>query len=264
MVFIYRRRRTPYMKRRRRFRLARRRKYSLSRRTTVRRRLFGGIPRLAFSRSAGFPEQLNVHLRYNRISNATAAAGAVSVAAVAVYNPNSLSVVDPAAGSHQPMFHDALAGIYERYCVNWFKVTVIVTDNVVNTETTGLAPAAINNNAIRLILQKDIQGGTYSTNANVMTELGKHPDLKWRYINGTTQNRFPSLSIIGRPHVMFQRPKNDDTLSSAFGTSPSALCYVNILIANANDTTASITCYFNVIIDMYATCFDVLENQALN
>lgn len=221
------------------------------------------IPRLSF-RGAGFPQKMNVKLRYDRIVTASAPAGAASVTSVATFNPNSLSIPDPAAGSHQPMFHDNLAAIYEKYRVNFFKVKVIVINNILNVEQLAISPALAGNNVVRLILQRDTIGGTFSTNANVMMELGNHPDIKWRYINAVTIQRLPVLSISGRPSDMFQVAKGEQNLNGVFGSSPSSLAYVNVLIANAADVNASFGMSFHVIITFYATVFDVLENQPLN
>lgn len=267
-VMVYRRRR--FIRRRRARQAGLRTPYkTMYRLHQIRKKFMRGgkrvfrVPRLALSH-AGFPQKLNVKLRYNRIFTANAAAGAASVVPVATFNPNSLSVPDPAAGSHQPMFHDNLAALYEKYRVNFFKVQVIVVNNIINVEQLAIAPALAANNVCRLILQRDTVPGTYSANSNVMTELGRHPDLKWRYINAVTTQRLPGLTITGRPHDMFQVSRGEQNLNAAFGASPASLCYLNVLVANASDLNASIGMSFNVIITFYATVFDLLENQPLN
>jgi len=232
----------------------------------VRRRLLARrkVPRFKLSKYAGFPTKLKMRFRYCRGFKADTINN-TGMTTMCTLTPNSLYLPDPSAGSHQPMWYDNMASIYQRYRVNFWKVKVTLSTNVINTQAVDLAPATLANNVYRVVISADDTGGDTSGSSTTNFELGRQKYQKNRVINSTTSSKLPVMTMTCRPWQMFARPHKDDTLAASFGASPSALTYCVIQIAPfLDETVTNLAVTGWVEIDMYATVFDIIDNQPQN
>jgi len=182
-----------------------------------------------WGRFTGFPLRMNFKFKYCRTFDTVGVAD--SAYQVFALNPNSIYSPDPSFGGHQPLYHDNMSSIYQKYVVNYWKVKCTFMMNEINNYSDGIGQGA-RKNILKAYLVADNEGTDYATNSLVCQELAGNRWFKRRILNATTNSRFPTMKITCRPSALQNVPKHDDSLQATFGTSPQKLDYCYLLVSN--------------------------------
>lgn len=154
-----------------------------------------------------------------------------------IYDPNYTGV------GHQPLGHDELATLYNRYRVVGCSYKVVMTNR--STTYEGEVSVQLRPNMILSTLFSTVQEGPYSQtrtlcNANaggsVCTIRGYIPISK---IRGVVKN------VV----------KSDDTYQAQFGANPSITPALNIYVRNQN-TTANCDFAWRIYLTYHVICYD--------
>lgn len=175
----------------------------------------------------GFPNSINVRLRYSDVITLTSTAGSL---AKHVFRANSLFDPDFTAAGHQPMYFDQLAALYANYVVLGSKIRVLfspIADAIATSQPSG---------PFEIGLLSD-PGGTTSSTANTLAETS---GCKSTFLNlAQGGNNVKMLSGTYSPTKDMGLPADDDTVGAAVAASPTQTWYWTVWMRDTGLSSAS-------------------------
>ncbi len=194
-----------------RYRRASRR--SGKRRRRGRRRSYRRLPRYRTKRiPVGLPDKAIYKLKYTEILSFDAGVGTFSTNVFrcnSIFDPNFTGV------GHQPMYHDELAGLYERYLVIGSKLHV----RFMHTSSAG----STTNPMMVYVWSSDGSADAFSSSQQMM----ENKEVTWRILDqsATSVTAHVNLSKGFNPRKAFQLGRgsvmNASGIGAAFGSNPS-------------------------------------------
>lgn len=250
---------------------SRRRKRFIRRRSVVRRRgrVVRARPGYAAKRFRLYRNplnraQLSTCLQYQTNISLNPTTGAIgsggsnlwTFAANGLYDPDITGV------GHQPMYFDNFAAVYNRYRVNFSKITVTVVNHSVNTDTayyngtTGILTNTPNYSyKLAIVTDRDLTSVDGPSNIAYLIEEGG-PNIKWRFISPSLVGVLPKLYHFATPSRLTGLVRTDDSLQADTSSNPSRLCYYHIAVASADGNTDPPGVYLHVHLKFWVTFFD--------
>lgn len=217
-----------------------------------------------------FPPRKTVMLKYvsNFSLNPSSSASDVHVFRVnSVYNP------DYTASGHQPMFYDNYSTLYQRYKVNYAKITFVclsqrVSNNTVSnivggTSVTNTQYYAANEKCIRMFILRDYEVADYPNNIDTLIEEG-NTNFKWRWAPNMTSGKLNKLNFVCVPHKQTNLNFKDDTLTAPIDNNPNTPAYFICGASQIGDSSNPDAMDFQVIISYNVTFYDLKKNQTQN
>lgn len=233
MVMKYARRYTPYARK-----ASSKRSKASPKTRTVATQTVGynnWFPRLGGRTLCPFPDNLVCQLKYVDSYVLTSTGNAMS--ARQYMRLNSINDPDQTGTGHQPLWHDQLAAIYERYVVvkSRMKVTFTPYANAIATANPS-GPMVV--------------GVTGDQDASVSSTITTTlENSEWRTVqNANGGNNVVILSVDYTPKKNLGLPDTDDTVGAAFGSNPSAQWYGAIFAieqgpASPSNIVANVRCF---------------------
>lgn len=196
------------------------------------------FPRLGGRTLCPFPDNLVCQLKYSDSYVLTSTGNAMS--SRQYMRLNSINDPDQTGTGHQPLWHDQLAAIYERYVVtkSRMKVTFSAYPNAI---------ATANPSGPLIVGVTGDQDASISSTITTTLE-----NSEWRVIqNALGGNNVVVLSVDYTPKKQLGLPETDDTVGAAFGSNPSAQWYGAIYCieqgpASPSSVVASVEMFYTV------------------
>jgi len=197
------------------------------------------VPRgLSASRAVyGVPQVFTTSLRYVDNLTLTSTSGSI---AKNVFRLNSIFDPDLTNTGHQPMWHDQLAALYNKYVVLGTKAKVTFSQISASSAAAGgmHGPTCVG-------VVCDENGTTSGTLTELQENNTSQHGLLTRGDGGQNQK---TMTIYYSPMKAFGRQSDDDTIGATVGANPSQTWFMTVYMADLGLTTSA-TVSFTVDIE---------------
>lgn len=227
------------------------RQRTLTRTTTVARRATFRVPRSVRGVNSGFPRQLQMKHRWVHPVQLTLTSAALTPATFQV-RTNGMFL--PAAASHQPMYFDSMAGVYNNYTVMNARMILRVTQ----TGQTGSVPAAVG-----IYIEDDT-----TITPTTLGGLCEQPSSIYLMLPA-----MPATNVAIRQEMLFKNwnaktvyggdIRDNDNLQGSTAANPTTTQYFTVFVAPSVAPSAAIDYTFTLEVE-YTAVWDNLKAQAAN
>lgn len=180
----------------------------------------------------GFPDLLKVQLRYTQLETISGTInGSYGFRLNSIYDPDATGV------GTQPLYHDQLAALYDKYRVVGAKVKVQVNNNqAVPTQ----------------VVIGDLDDGAYTDVDGFIQQAGSEAHIMGLSTGGMGVVEFNKYFNIAE---RTGQDKDDNSLSAVFSNNPGSPWYL-LLKVRPCDKITNVNISFSVDIVYYVECFD--------
>jgi len=209
------------------------------------RRSEGAVTKLSVPRGVfAFPDSLWTTVRYFDNITLTSSTGAV---AKQVLRANSIFDPDFTGTGHQPLYHDQLQAIYNRYYVksSTIKVTYSIVPNAIATSQPS-GPMVVG-----------LLGDESASTSTTLTTLQENNTSKSCVLNRDS-NATETLTLYYSSKRDTGFGENDDVVTAAFGGNPSQQYYITLFAAETGLATAS-SVIATIEMIFYIKCFRSID-----
>lgn len=198
--------------------------------------------------TSGFPDTLVTTLRY--VDQRGFDAGAAADTSY-TYRLNDIFDPDFTGTGHQPMGYDQLAAVYNRYQVLSSDIKLVVTGQ-----------ATASDQMVMTLSKSAGDGASFASNAFNQLEAGGS-NMVYTFFNATSNGIWPlpNLKLTCIPHKDLNTDLKDTLLQAAFGATPGAVVYAQILLQEFTGANPGVV-NVNVVIDYKIRCIGSKMNLA--
>lgn len=238
----------PRVRRSRRTRRMRYAPYKRRRRVTTTddklARYVGTMPKLSVNRGIyGFPADLVTKIRYCDVYQLTSTSASIAKNS---FRLNSINDPDQTGVGHQPLYHDQLQALYDRYVVLGSKLTAqfaVVPSPIANAQPSG--PITVG-----------VLGDSNANTSSLLSTLLENNNGKSKLLPA---DQSVWLTMTYSPEKDLGVTENDDTVSAQFGSNPSEQWYATCFVCETNGGSTAVTVEVKVMIEYTIRCKKLLD-----